>query len=214
MTGKLAKRNFYLIKNIFFPGSAKYWEKRYSNNGNSGQGSYGENRNYKAAIINGFMADNQITSVLELGCGDGNQLAAFEMKTYVGLDVSVTAIRKCEQLFSSDASKKFYDYTKYFAANHVLPKYDLVLSLDVIYHLVEDSVFETYMQRLFESSSRFVIIYAWDVDGEKKYHVRHRKYSEWIKKNITGFMLHEIIQCKPGDNFCDFLFYKKVNQNR
>ena len=39
---------------------------------------------------------------------------------------------------------------------------DLALSLDVIYHLTEDTVFEAYMRHLFAAGSRFVIIYATD----------------------------------------------------
>jgi hypothetical protein len=54
--------------------SAGYWEKRYRRNGNSGSGSYGKLAEYKATVINGFVAANNIQQVMEFGCGDGNQL--------------------------------------------------------------------------------------------------------------------------------------------
>ena len=36
---------------------------------------------------------------------------------------------------------------------------ELALSLDVIYHLVEDTVYESYMGQLFDSATKYVIVY-------------------------------------------------------
>src|SRR6185437_413146 len=79
-------------KNKKFPGSEIYWENRYRKNGNSGNGSYGIKAEYKAAIINRFVAEQNIVTVIELGCGDGNQLKQLHFKDYMGFDVSPTAI--------------------------------------------------------------------------------------------------------------------------
>jgi hypothetical protein len=55
--------------------SKQYWIDRYKyKTGTSGAGSYGIYAEYKAEIINEFMSKNGINNVLELGCGDGNQL--------------------------------------------------------------------------------------------------------------------------------------------
>jgi len=43
-----------------------YWENRYKNNGNSGAGSYGRLAEFKAEIINKFIADKNINSVIIL----------------------------------------------------------------------------------------------------------------------------------------------------
>ena len=187
-----------------FKDSATYWENRYRKNGNSGNGSYGIKAEYKAAIINGFVAERNIATVIELGCGDGNQLMQFHFKDYIGFDVSPTAIGKCENIFKEDGSKKFFLYepekmaTKFNA--------ELTLSLDVIYHLIEDDVFEMYMNNLFAMAHKYVIIYAWDVEEATKYHVRHRKFTAWIEKNISGFQLIKSIY-KEG--FSDFFIYEK-----
>lgn len=45
---------------------------------------------------------------------------------------------------------------------------DLSLSLDVIYHLVEDEVFETYINTLFKSARRYVIIYSSNSDDNEE----------------------------------------------
>lgn len=190
-----------------FPGSESYWEERYKNNGNSGNGSYGENAKYKADFINHFVIKNNINRVIELGCGDGNQLKYFNFPFYIGLDVSPTIIEKCKEVFKDDTKKEFYviPQNENFEILNNLNS-DLTLSLDVIYHLVEDSVFEKYMHLLFSASSKFVIIYAWDVESEIKFHVRHRKFTNWIDNNISGFVLKEDIK---SEKFCDFIVYEK-----
>lgn len=204
----------YLLRksqNIVFPGSATYWENRYRKNGNSGKGSYGKNAAYKGSILNQFVAENNISKVIEFGCGDGNQLKQFHFPSYIGLDVSPTAIQKCKDIFKEDTTKSFllYDQKAFdHKAKEVIA--ELSLSLDVIFHLVEDDVFEAYMKHLFSASSKYVIIYAWDVEEGKKYHVRHRNFTSWIDAHIFGFQLIERIRSNASDNFCDFFIYKKV----
>ena len=196
----------YLTRNFRtpFPGSLKYWENRYRKNGNSGNGSYGIKADYKATVINEFVAEKNIDTVIELGCGDGNQLNQFHFQHYVGLEVSPTAIVKCEDIFKEDAAKRFLLYEPRTTAKDF--NAELTLSLDVIYHLIEDDVFENYMNDLFSMSLNYVIIYAWDLEEGTKYHVRHRKFSVWIEKNICDFQLIKSIR-KEG--FCDFFIYEK-----
>ena len=201
MIKKLIKK----IRNGLFPGSARYWENRYRKEGNSGNGSYGKNAIYKAGFLNEFVASNNIKKVIEFGCGDGNQLKQFNFPEYIGLDVSATIIQKCKTLFAGDPTKQFFHSASLPATKETLLKADLVLSLDVIYHLVEDAIFESYMRDLFAASTKFVIIYAWDVEEGKKYHVRHRHFSQWIEKNITGFHLRNKV---THQNFCDFFVYE------
>ncbi len=56
---------------------------------------------------------------------------------------------------------------------------DLVLSIDVIFHLLEDDLFERYMQNLFTFSRRFVAIYSSNHDTPATQHIRHH--------NVTAF---------------------------
>ena len=37
---------------------------------------------------------------------------------------------------------------------------DLAISLDVVYHLIEDQVFEAYMKHLFAAGKRYVVVYS------------------------------------------------------
>jgi hypothetical protein len=91
--------------------------------------------------------------------------------------------------------------------------------LDVIYHLVEDHVFDAYMQRLFGAATRFVAIYSSDTDdnGDNPVpHVRHRRFSAWIERNAYGWrLLARVPNPYPYDgdsastSFADFFFYER-----
>ncbi|MDR1728746.1 MAG: class I SAM-dependent methyltransferase [Acidobacteriota bacterium] len=168
-----------------FPGSAAYWENRYANGGNSGAGSYNNLAAFKAEILNAFVRDNNIHSIIEFGCGDGNQLSLVNYPDYIGFDVSVTAVKMCESRFAHDKTKRFYLMDGYNGQTA-----ELTLSLDVMYHLIEDAVFDDYLRRLFSASTKYVIIYACDFDGTKTAsHVKTRKFTASIEENIADWEL-------------------------
>jgi len=196
-----------------FPGSAAYWEKRYSEGGNSGAGSYNRLAEFKASIINNFISEQNIDTVIEFGCGDGNQLSLAKYPRYIGFDVSKTAVIMCKKHFVKDNTKQFY-----LLSDYKNQKAEIVLSLDVIYHLIEDSIYIEYMNRLFAASTRYVVIYACDDDGTAQYHVHLRKFTKYIKENITGWrLLKRIPNQYPYDandpdntSWSDFYIYEKV----
>ena len=95
------------LKQVVFPGSAQYWEKRYTYGGSSGQGAYGRLAKFKAEILNNFVSELRVGSVIEFGCGDGNQLELAKYPDYVGLDVSEKAVALCKVKFTNDISKRF-----------------------------------------------------------------------------------------------------------
>jgi len=197
-----------------FAGSKTYWEERYASGGNSGSGSYGRLALYKAAVINDFVLGHKVHSVIEFGCGDGNQLNLAKYPKYYGLDVSAFAVKLCREKFKNDTTKRFQLYNGKYNGSE---KCDLAISLDVIYHLIEDDVFEKYMNDLFHAATSFVIIYASDADGEQRYHEKMRKFTVWISNNITDWVLDNKIKnpypydIADPDNTSqsDFYIYKK-----
>lgn len=166
-----------------------YWERRYASGKTSGSGSYGRLAAYKADFLNNFVKNHEVTSVIEFGCGDGNQLGLAEYPRYFGYDVSMTAIEKCRGLFPNDASKTFHLSSEYAGE-----KADLVLSLDVIYHLVEDDLFDSYMHMLFEAADRYVIIYSSNdhLMQDVNQHVRHRRFTDWTAKRSDFRLISRI----------------------
>jgi len=187
----LARACVRLYDRLLFRASTDYWEQRYATGGNSGRGSYGPFAEFKAAVLNQFVREHGVRSVIEFGCGDGAQLSLAAYPSYIGLDVSPTALHHCQQRFGSDASKSFFLYhSDCFLDRHGLFHAELALSLDVIYHLVEDDVFEAYMGHLFSAASRFVIIYSSDSPmPSADVHVRHRPFSEWVAARAPDWRL-------------------------
>jgi hypothetical protein len=197
-----------------FDGSSNYWEARYATGGNSGAGSYGRLAVYKAKVLNDFVAEHKIASVIEFGCGDGHQLSLAKYPLYIGLDVAPAALKICKNKFTNDRSKTFRRYTGNGALSAI--KADLVLSLDVIYHLVEDHVYEQYMRDLFECATRFVIIYASDQEGAQRHHERTRNFTKWVSVHRTDWTLDTFIanpfpydpQDETNTSQSDFYIYK------
>jgi glycosyltransferase involved in cell wall biosynthesis len=199
-----------------FLGSQHYWEQRYKANKNSGVGSYGRLAEFKATILNTFVKDHAIQTVIEYGCGDGHQLSLANYPNYIGFDVSQKALELCKERFKNDPSKVFYPMDDLKAKDS---KAELVLSLDVLYHLIEDAIFETYMNQLFKSSSTYVIIYSSNYDEHKVAHVKDRTFTNWIAANISNEwqLLDHIRNKYPFDSnnpehtsMADFYIYKKV----
>jgi SAM-dependent methyltransferase len=198
-----------------FQSSESYWENRYESGGNSGDGSYNQLAEFKAKILNTFVSENGITSVIEYGCGDGNQLGLAQYPKYIGFDVSPKAISICSKSYSNDGTKRFKLMETY--GGEIA---ELTLSLDVIYHLIEDSVFVDYMNRLFDSSENFVVIYSSDTDKNPEdaaAHVMHRHFSKWVTENKTEWKLIRHIPNKypfSGDtkrgSCADFFIYSKA----
>jgi SAM-dependent methyltransferase len=178
---------FSRVRRLAFPGSGSFWESVYREGGTSGPGSYGHLAEFKAEILNEFVRAKNIRTVIEFGCGDGAQLQLAAYPEYVGIDVATVSIERCSALFAQDSTKRFY---KTDAIPKDLGAFDLALSLDVIYHLVEDSVFDEYMRRLFSVAKRSVVIYSSNYDARTQApHVRHRKFTAWIDENAREWAL-------------------------
>jgi SAM-dependent methyltransferase len=193
------RRLSLLRQRLAFRGSARYGEQTYARGGTSGTGSYGILAEGKAAFLNDFVRRHGVGSVIEFGCGDGHQLSLADYPRYIGLDVSRSALELCQRRFADDPAKSFFLYDgACFTDRAGLFAADLALSLDVIYHLTEDAVFETYLRHLFAAAARFVIIYATDqeIPGTAP-HVRHRRFTPWVQAHRPDWQLLDVT---PGPN--------------
>jgi SAM-dependent methyltransferase len=164
------------------------------------------------------MAENNIRSIIEFGCGDGNQLSLAVYQKYIGLDVSSTAIKLCKERFRDDRTKSFFLYDSLcFVDNHAIFSSDLGLSMDVIYHLVEDDVFHEYMQALFGCSKKYVIVYSSNYNSQQLFHIKDRQFTSWVSKFASDWQLISVIKnIYPDDpknptetSRSDFYIFKK-----
>lgn len=200
-----------------FDEAREYWERRYAEGGNSGPGSYKHLADFKAEVLNRFVAEHKVASVIEFGCGDGNQLTLADYPRYTGLDVSPSALRRCIESFADRETFSFFLYdSRSFVDREGWFTAELGLSLDVVYHLVEDEVFEAYLRHLFAASSRFVILYSSDEERRVNEYIRHRKVTDAVAKLAPGWSLIERVPNRfpytddyVNQSFAEFFVYEK-----
>lgn len=199
--------------------SRAFWEARYQSGGTSGPGSYGRLAEFKISTINSVIQERQIASILDMGCGDGNQIAQLADVDYLGVDVSQDAVNHCRQAYKGAHNRCF------LARDELSDETaEMTMSLDVVYHLVEDPIFEVYMTDLFDRSEKFVLIYSSDFDQlclspiARPVHVRHRAFSDWVSAHRPDWKLQSRIDnpykkkssgSSQNVSFADFYLYVK-----
>lgn len=148
----------------------QYWDARYESGGHSGYGSYGEQLNKKLGWIRRTLSE--VNSISELGCGDFNfgkrVMELFPKAAYYGTDTSKVIVEKNQKLFPfanfSDAPD--------------LPKADLVMCVDVLFHVLEESNVEKVFEKLDNAWTKYLILTAYERDSDEKLspHVVVRKF--------------------------------------
>lgn len=211
---KLTDRLESAQRALRFETSKSYWEDRYVSGGTSGAGSYGRLAEFKSRVLNEIVTERRVQSVVEFGCGDGAQLSLAKYPTYLGVDVSPAAVDACKAKFAHDTTKSFVTLDA-FRASHRMN--DLALSLDVVYHLIEDPIFEDHMADLFQAASKFVAIYSSDSAHipAPAPHVRHRNFTAWIEKNRPEWQLTKVYRNpypyrwwnRRNTSHCDLFLY-------
>jgi SAM-dependent methyltransferase len=206
-TARLTRLGARVAGRVRFRGSSAYWEQRYAGGGTSGAGSYGPQAVWKAEVVNGWVKQHEVTSVLDLGCGDGNQLGLADYPRYLGIDVSPSAVRRCIERFGDDPTKSFLALDP--ATTHDPARWlraDLALSLEVLFHLVEVDAFEAYLAQLFGSADRFVAICARDAGHPGGPHERYRAFTPWVAAHAPEWTLLERVAPPAGVDLVSELF--------
>jgi len=170
-----------------------WWDGWYETGHGSGPGSLGALGSWKAAFVDQFVAEHDIKSVIEWGCGDGSQLSLAHYPDYTGYDVSEVALDLCRAMFKDDPTKRF-------VADATGLRAELALSLDVAYHLVDQDVYDRHIKDLFASATRYVVLYTTpDHTMDAPDHILHRDAPDgWVT-------------CVPNPvkpNACTFYTYK------
>jgi SAM-dependent methyltransferase len=180
---------------VVFMSDKLYWDNRYATGGNSGSGSRGELAMYKAEVINMLIEDNNIESMLDLGCGDGYQLQFYCVNSYYGFDISPVSILICKELEDPDNGVRFGVYNV-----DPLPTVDMAISMDVLFHITDMDALKYYLEDLFDHALKMVVIYAYDYDSSDKDrfspHYKPVKFTSIIKEQHPDWMLSQHIENK------------------
>lgn len=137
-----------------------YWETNYAQGGTSGSGSYGLLAQFKAEVINSLIGEHRLGRVIEFGCGDGNQLSLMNYKQYLGLDVAGSSVDICAKKFAGDRSKSFLLYDPRRFVNSQFLTCDLVVCLDVLYHITDYDDFRKTLDDIFSCQAAYVVLYT------------------------------------------------------
>lgn len=220
--GPVLTRVTRYVRRRAFPGSQRFWERHYVQGGTSGSGSEGARARFKAEVLNDFVARHGVDSVVEFGCGDGQQLALANYPRYLGLDVSPTVLRRTRDRFADDPTKSFLCYDPAsFADPARFVSADAAISLDVVYHLVEDDTYLRHLRHVFGAARRFVVLFTSDLDTlaaaePPAPHVRHRPVVRDIAESFPDWRLRERVPNRypyrgPGTatSFADFFVYER-----
>lgn len=198
-------KNLFYLRNCLINGqkfdTAKYWENCYA----SGAGSEGERYKIKRDYINSIIEKYNINSVVDFGCGDGRQIKELNIKKYYGIDVSKTAVEKCQLLYKDRKGWEFEILNR-----AVIPQSDLAMSIDTIYHLIEENECRKHLDNLF-SCANYVLIYGNYTERDNPRPAKHMLFREnidYLAKNYPNWILLEKYPIKKDFGF---LFYRKDN---
>lgn len=186
---------------------AGYWDRRYRDGRTSGAGSEGHEGAYKAAYISAFIAKNNVVTVVDWGCGDGQVLEQIKFPkgtSYTGVDVSQTIVDRMRVKFPAHRFFGPDDEHSYEDA------YRMSISMDVLFHLPDDRDYFDYLDHLFNSAVRHVVIYATDTpDGRTARHVFRRKFTVDIAERFLDW---ELKTAEPPlrEGLASFFVYGKV----
>jgi len=148
-----------------------YWDRRYLSGASSGGGSVGRTRDWKWGLIDEHVEISG-KSVLDVGCGDLSFWENRDCKRYTGLDFSDVVIEK-NLLRRPDWSFRCTD-----ASEPADLSTQIVLCLDVLFHVLEDPVYEGILRNLSRWTEEKLFIYTWwrspfrekDSDGWYQYY--------------------------------------------
>lgn len=148
-----------------------YWNRRYRSGGRSGQRKLPDRKleeryRNRGRLISRFALRNQVSTVLDIGSGDGRQAAYLDVPGYLGVDPSIEAVRLARKQNPAKTFELLEDPE---------PR-DMHLSLEVMFHLIDDDTYRQHLDLLF-SADRFVVVWASDHDETGAAHVRHRHWT-------------------------------------
>jgi predicted TPR repeat methyltransferase len=169
-----------------------YWERRYKSGGNSGKGSYGIEHEFKTDYLNSLIKNYNIQTINDFGCGDGNQIKnILGYSQYNGFDISQTAVKNCQKKYEKNNKMRFYESLE------TIEPADLSMSLDVLYHIIEDELFYSYIDSLFKFSLKYVLVYSTnDKPNKPASHIVWRDFVDYIKSNYNV----KLISITPFEN--------------
>lgn len=131
-----------------------YWDGRYSAGGSSGPGSTGYRR-WKWSVMEQHA---RFDDVIDVGCGDLSFWAERTPAKYTGIDFSDFVVGQ---------NRQKWPHARFICAPAEQFQADLqgsapvVMCLDVLFHVMDDSAYRKIIENLVAYSSEHVFVYTW-----------------------------------------------------
>lgn len=190
---------------------AGYWDRRYRDGRTSGAGSEGDEGRYKAEYLSRFLAEHDVKTVVDWGCGDGQVLELVEFPTqtqYIGVDVSPTIV---ERMRAKDLGPRCLFHTPESFAVGTRWQLELALSFDVLFHFPDDTDYFSYLLKLFGSAEKHVMIYSTNyAGGRTARHVFRREFTPDIAERFPNWELRTV-ETPLREGLASFFVYEKVS---
>jgi 2-polyprenyl-3-methyl-5-hydroxy-6-metoxy-1,4-benzoquinol methylase len=139
-----------------FP-NATFWQWRYLTDPElgSGIGSRGQPLIDKRALLGALLGALAPTSVLDVGCGDGEATKDLPMRGYVGIDLSAEAVRRAKM------GRPEGEFLVGRLADFSV-RADLTICLDVLIHQSDAATYRDHVARLWASADRALVISGYE----------------------------------------------------
>lgn len=137
-----------------------FWDFRYEfyPELGSGVGSRGKTLEYKRTLLQKCFDNKNDITVLDVGCGDLEIIKVFKFKKYLGVDLSMEAIKK-GQIKKPEWSFKHISSADFYSENM-----DVVICLDVLIHQKSYDDYLSLINKLVKYTNKRLIIAAYDED--------------------------------------------------
>tara|TARA_R110002073_G_scaffold260256_7_gene423188 strand:- start:173 stop:547 length:375 start_codon:yes stop_codon:yes gene_type:complete len=119
--------------------------------------------------------------------------------SYIGTDISNVSIDICKLKYKNQQNRRFIYY------DESVDSTDINISIDVIYHILEEDEYVKYLNKLF--TSNYVLIYSSNHDSVKNNHVFHRKFTNHVPHNYK--LIEKIENPYKNLSSADFYLYAK-----
>lgn len=190
-----------------------YWENRYMEGGNSGEGSRGIHKDWKWAVLNNTIPN--INNIIDVGCGDLAFMEGWMVPNYIGIDISETIIQKNREQYPN---KQFIISSADIHIHGI--KSDVVFCHDVLFHIIDENVYVNILKNLTKYSDNYISIYTWHTNPLKKWYCSKTKdnyqaYRDFMQYlhifTDSGFELHSITNSAVNKYGAMYIFKKKKN---
>ena len=192
--------------------SIEIWKNRYKEGGDSGLGSQGDLLAHKVNFINEFIELHNINEVLDYGFGDLEVARRLKVYDYTGIDIFDP--KEIPNSRMKLINTKFNDYDG--------PTSDLVLCLDVLYHILEDEqdYLRESLDNMVNKTNKYLIIYAQDsynsrFETEYRSHLYNSKWVQYLKENHSNLsLIYKQDEPQPGCSAQFYVFEKKKEDEK